>query len=127
MTRRQKPEDRYGRSPFRRTALAPGLLAAIVALAGLALIDSDSFLIIRYVLAIMALIIAWFTLQARKWWWLPILLAIAVLWNPVFPFEFAGPWWLAAQYLAALGFILVAIFVKVPNPADAEAERRGGR
>ena len=102
-------------------------MTTFVALAGLALIDSDSFLIIRYVLAIMALIIAWFTLQARKWWWLPILLAIAVLWNPVFPFEFAGPWWLAAQYLAALGFILVAIFVKVPNPADAEAERRGGR
>lgn len=118
MTRTQR--ERYGRSPFRRTALAPGLLAAIIALAGVALVDSDSFLIIRYVLAIMALIIAWFTFQARKWWWLPILMAIAVVWNPVFPFEFVGPWWLAAQYLAALGFILVAIFVKKPNSVKAE-------
>jgi len=125
MMRQQR--DRYGRPPFRRTALAPGLVAAIVSLAGVALIESDSFLIIRYVLAIMALIIAWFTFQARKWWWLPILMAIAVLWNPVFPFEFAGPWWLAAQYLAALGFILVGIFVKVPNSADTEADRRGER
>lgn len=105
----------------------PGLLAAIVAPAGLALIDGESIMIIRYVLSILALVIAWFTFQARKWWWLPILVAIAVLWNPVFPFEFAGPWWLADQYLAALGFILVAIFVKVPNSADAGAEHRGGR
>lgn len=127
MKRRHNHEDRYGRSPFRRTALVPGLLAAIVALAGAALIDSDSFLIVCYVLAILALIIAWFSFQARKWWWLPILMAIAVLWNPVFPFEFAGPWWLAAQYLAALGFIIVAVVVKLPDSADAEAGRGGGR
>lgn len=125
MTRKQS--DRYGRPSFRRTALAPGLFAGIVALVGVALIESDSFLIIRYVLAIVALIIAWFTLQARLRWWLPILVAIAVVWNPVFPFEFSGPWWLAAQYVAALAFILIGIFVKVPNSTDPEPERRGGK
>jgi hypothetical protein len=124
VNRRQR--DRYGRSPFRRTALAPGLLAGIVALAGVALIEGESFLIIRYVLAILALIIGWFALQARRWWALPILLAIAVGWNPVIPFEFAGPWWLAAQYLAALGFILIGIFVKVPNVNEPNADPRPG-
>ncbi|WP_294179137.1 DUF6804 family protein [uncultured Schumannella sp.] len=117
-------QARYGRSSFHRTALAPGLLAGIVAVVGVALVDSDSFVIIRYVLAIMALVIAWFTFQARQWWWLPILLAIAVVWNPVVPFEFTGPWWLAGQYIAALGFIIIGIFVKVPTSADAERPRR---
>lgn len=124
---KQQKRDRYGRPLFRRTTLAPGLLAGIVALAGVALVESDSFLIIRYVIAIMALIIAWFTAQARHWWWLPILLAIAVVWNPVFPFEFYGLWWLAAQYVVALCFIFIGIFVKDPNPGDSETEHRAGR
>lgn len=125
MTHQQR--DRYGRPTFRRTALAPGLPAGIVALAGVALVESDSFLIIRYVIAIMAFTIAWFTLQAPHRWWPPALLAIPVVWNPVFSLGLSGLWWIAAQYVAALCFIFIGIFVKDPNPGDSEAEHRAGR
>jgi hypothetical protein len=114
--------NRYGAPTFRRTALAPGLLAAIVMIAGFALIGQDSYLVIEYVVAILALIVAWFAFQARQWWWIPLLLAIAVIWNPVFPFHFSGPYWFGAQYVAILVFVLVAILVKVPI---TEAQKPG--
>jgi len=43
--------DRYGRSDFTRVALAPGLLAAIVLFAGLAVIGGPWFTLVRYVVA----------------------------------------------------------------------------
>jgi hypothetical protein len=114
--------DRYGTPTVRRTALAPGLLAAIVLIAGFALIEGSGFIIIQFVVAILALIIGWFAFQAKQWWWLPLLLAIAVVWNPVFPFHFRGVYWFGAQYAAILVFVLVAIFVKVPI---TEAQKPG--
>jgi len=114
--------DRYGAPAFRRLALAPGLLAAIVLVAGFAVIEGGGFIIIRYVVAILALIVGYFAIQAKQWWWLPLLLAIAVVWNPVVPFSFSGIYWYGAQYAAIVVFILTAIFVKVPL---AEAEKPG--
>ena len=114
--------DRYGAPTVRRLALAPGLLAAIVLIAGFALIEGSGFIIIRYVVAILALIIGFFAFQAKQWWWMPLMLAIAVVWNPVVPFGFSGVYWYGAQYLAIIVFILTAIFIKVPL---AEAEKPG--
>lgn len=118
-----RPVDRYGAPKFRRTALAPGLLAAIVMIAGFALIDTGGFVVIRYVVAIFALIVGWFAIQAKQWWWAPLLLAIAVIWNPVVPFDFHGAWWFGAQYVAILVFVLVAIFVKVPISEEQKPGR----
>ena len=115
--------DRYGAPTVRRLALAPGLLAAIVLIAGFALIEGSGFIIIRYVVAILALIIGYFAFQAKQWWWMPLLLAIAVIWNPVFPFGFSGIYWYGAQYAAVIVFILAAIFIKVPL-ADAQKPGR---
>ena len=115
--------DRYGAPTVRRLALAPGLLAAIVLIAGFALIEGSGFIIIRYVVAILALIIGYFAFQAKQWWWMPLLLAIAVIWNPVFPFGFSGIYWYGAQYLAIVVFILAAILIKVPL-ADAQKPGR---
>jgi hypothetical protein len=114
--------DRYGAPAFRRLALAPGLLAAIGLIAGFALIEGSGFIIIRYAVAILALIIGYFAFQAKQWWWMPLLLAIAVIWNPVLPFGFSGIYWYGAQYLAIVVFIVTAIFVKVPL---TEAEKPG--
>jgi uncharacterized protein DUF6804 len=114
--------DRYGAPTFRRLALAPGLLAAIVVIAGFALIEGTGFIFIRYAVAILALIIGYFAFQAKQWWWMPLLLAIAVIWNPVIPFGFSGIYWYGAQYVAIVVFILTAIFVKVPL---TEAEKPG--
>jgi hypothetical protein len=113
---------RYNEPAFRRPALAPGLLGAVVLLAGLALLDSGAgFLWIRFPVAILALIVAWFAFQARHWWWLPPLLAIAVVWNPVYPLDLSGQLWVAGQFLAAGVFIAAGILIKVPVP---EEERR---
>ncbi|MEO6117315.1 MAG: DUF6804 family protein [Pseudolysinimonas sp.] len=114
--------DRYGAPTVRRLALAPGLLAAIVLIAGFALIEGTGFIVIRYVVAILALIIGYFAFQATQWWWMPLLLAIAVIWNPVFPFGFSGIYWYGAQYLAIVVFVLTAIFIKVPL---AEGQKPG--
>jgi hypothetical protein len=112
--------DRYGRPAFRRTALAPGLLASIALLVGVVLIEGDGFIVIRFVVSILALIVAVFAFQARHWWWIPVMLAVAVVWNPVFPLDISGPWWLGAQYVAILVFVLAGIFIKVPyKPDDA--------
>lgn len=116
--KRDETRDRYGRPAFRRTALAPGLLASIALLVGLALIESEAFIAIRFVVSILALIIMVFAVQARHWWWVPLMLAVAVIWNPVYPLQIAGPWWIGAQYLAILLFVLAGIFIKVPYKAD---------
>jgi len=118
----------YPTPPFRRPALAPGLLGAIVLLAGLALLDNETwFLVIRFGAAILALIMVVFAYQAKQWWWIPVLIAIAVLWNPVFPLLFHGQVWVAAQLVAALAFIVIGVLVKVLNPDDKNAKKPVGR
>jgi len=113
-----KTRDRYGRPAFRRTALAPGLLASVALLIGVALIETETFIVIRFIVSILALIVLVFAVQARHWWWLPVMLAIAVAWNPVYPLDITGPWWLGAQYVAILAFVLAGVFIKVPYKAE---------
>ena len=117
----ERSRDRYGRPAFRRTALAPALLASIGLLVGVVLIESGGFIVIRFVVSIMALIVMVFAFQARHWWWIPVMLAIAVVWNPVYPLPLEGPWWVGAQYVAILVFVLAGVLIKVPfTPADAK-------
>ena len=108
-----RPRARTGEPVARRLALAPGLLAAIVLLVGLALIETDAFTVIRYAVAILALICAWFAVQARHWWWIPPLVAIAVLWNPVLPIPVPGLLWTGSQYVAAIVFVVAGVLIKV--------------
>jgi hypothetical protein len=112
---RSADDDRYGRRPERR-ALAPAVLAAIVLLAGLALLGSDGFLWIRYAVAILSLIVAVFVWQARRWAWLPGPLVIAVLWNPAIPFPFAGKAWAIGQLVAAAALVLTGVVASKPLP-----------
>ncbi|WP_255576864.1 DUF6804 family protein [Cryobacterium sp. 1639] len=100
---------------FTRPALAPGLLGAIALLAGLALLDSGGFVIIRYVVSILALIICVFVIQAKSWWWLIGLVPIVVLWNPIVIIDLHGQGWVSAQFIAALVFIISGIRTKVPT------------
>jgi uncharacterized membrane protein YoaK (UPF0700 family) len=104
----------------RRTALVPSLLAVIALLIGVALIEGDGFIVIRYVVSILALIVAVFSWQSRQWWWIIGLAPIAVLWNPVFPIELGQPdLWLGLQYVAAILFIACGIFIKVQDKDTA--------
>jgi hypothetical protein len=108
----------YPTPKFRRTALAPGILGALVLLAGIALLGTDGFTVIRFAASILALIVAVFAWQARQWWWLLGLVPIAVLWNPIVPFGFDGDGWLGAQYGGALVFIAAALLISIRNPDD---------
>lgn len=111
--------SRYPTKSFRRTALAPGILGAIVLLGGLALIESGAFYWIRIGVAILAAIVAVYAWQSRQWWWLPFLAAVVVLWNPVWPIDLhQGYLWVLLQYVAVILFILCGVLIKVPNPDD---------
>jgi len=58
---------------------------------------------------------------------LPLLVAIAVLWNPVLPFDFSGRWWQGAQFVAALLFLLVGALVKVRVAEDRNTRGASAR
>jgi len=109
----------YPTKAYRRTALAPGILAAILLLAGLALLDSSAYYWFKAGIAILAAIVAVFAWQAKQWWWLPILAVIVVAWNPVWPIDFHH-WvgWLIAQYVAVVVFLVIGVLIKVPNEDD---------
>jgi len=98
---------------FTRPALAPGLLGAIALMAFIAVVDSDWFTIARYVVSILALIICVFAGQAKQWWWLPPLLAVAVLWNPVLPFDLPLVGWYIAHVVGAIVFVASGLLIKV--------------
>ncbi|MCH1883889.1 DUF6804 family protein [Agrococcus sp. ARC_14] len=107
-------QNRYGPS-FQRNALAPGILAALALLVSQAWLAGAWDDILRYVVAILALIVAWFAIQAKHWWWVPVFAVIAVAWNPVVPFELEGPLWIGAHYLVALAFLAAGLLVKTPR------------
>jgi hypothetical protein len=116
--------DRYP-TRRRRTAIIPAVLAAIVLLAGLALLETDAFLVIRFTVSILALIVAVFAWQARQWWWLIGLVPIAVLWNPIFPIELEdAALWSGLQYIAVIVFLVAGILIRVDEKPDAQAPRR---
>jgi hypothetical protein len=100
---------------FQRNAFAPGILAAIACLAGVALIGNEYYLAIRFIVAILAVIVGWFAIQARQWWWVPVMLAIAIIWNPLYPFVFTGLWWTAAHIAAAAVFVVAGAMIKTPR------------
>lgn len=109
----------YPTPPFTRPGLAPGLLGAIVLLAGLALLDNPGgYFWIKTAVAVMAAILCVFAWQANQQWWLIALLPIVVIWNPVWPLDLHGQAWVAAQFVAALVFIVAGIAIKVKNPED---------
>lgn len=109
----------YPTPAFTRPALAPGLLGAIVLLAGLALLDNASgYFWIKAVVAVLALIVCVFAWQAGQQWWLIAMLPIVVAWNPVWPLDLHGQLWVASQFVASLAFVVAGILIKVKNPED---------
>ncbi|WP_245762480.1 DUF6804 family protein [Mycetocola miduiensis] len=105
---------------FTRPALAPGILAAIVLFVGVALIDSSWFIVVRFVVAILAVIVAWFAIAGRRWWWLVVLVPIVVLWNPVFPLGLTGTGWMSAQLIAPIFLVAAGIMITVPRSEAPE-------
>jgi hypothetical protein len=116
--------ERYPNPSFARLALAPGLLAAIVLLAGVALVESDWFTIFRYAISILAAIIGVFAFQAKQWWWLPAFAAIVVVWNPIAPLQLDLLAWQILHLVAAVVFVAAGLLIKVPQAPDPSVTRR---
>lgn len=95
-----------------RNALVPAFLAAIALFLSPLFTADTVTTVILFVVSIFALIVAWFALQARQWWWTVVFVAVAIIWNPVYPFSFDGWVWTLAQFVAALAFIAAGILVK---------------
>lgn len=102
-----------------RPALAPALVAAIALFAGVALIGNTWFVVILYVVAIFAAIMAVYAVQAGKAFWLALFVPVIVLWNPIFPLPYAdwfaaseGLPWIIAQPVAAVLLVLAGIFIR---------------
>lgn len=104
-------QARYGAGRQRR-ALAPALLGAVVLLAGLLLIGQEGYLVIRFVVSILAAITAVFVWQAKQWPWLVPPVVVAVLWNPVLPFAFAGQPFRLGHVLGAAALLATGFFAR---------------
>ncbi|WP_430592101.1 DUF6804 family protein [Humidisolicoccus flavus] len=100
--------------PMRRNAFVPGILAMVVIVVGIAILESEAYLLIRFLVTIFALIIAVFAVQAKQLWWAAPMAVIAVLWNPAFPIELDPTVWMGAQYLAILAFGAAGLRIKQP-------------
>ena len=99
---------------YNRAALAPGLLGAIVLLAGIALLGGDWYLYVEYAVSILALILCVFAGQAKQWWWLVGLIPVAVLWNPVWPLPLPVDAWRILNVVGAVVFVAAAVTIKIP-------------
>lgn len=118
--------QRYPAQSAARLALAPGILAAIVLLAGVALVGTEWFTIARYVISILAAICCVFAVQGSQWWWLFGYAPIVVLWNPLFPIDLAMLPWQVAHLVAAVVFIVGGLRIRVQQndkPAQGSARR----
>ncbi|MBF0816638.1 hypothetical protein B5M43_013205 [Microbacterium sp. MEC084] len=104
-------------SQYQRNALAPSLIAAPTLFLAPLLLGGEWATIVLFIVAIFAMITAWFAFQARQWWWIIVFAAIAVLWNPAYPFPFEGPLWTAAQPVAAVTFLTAGALIKIPRPS----------
>lgn len=103
---------------FQRNALAPGILAAIALFLSPLFMEGTPATVIRFVVAILALIVAWFALQAKQWWWTVVFVAVTVFWNPIYPFEVDTIVWTVAGVVGALLFITAGALIKnEPRPA----------
>ena len=109
---------------FQRNALAPGILAAVALFIGTPLVFTDWFTPVQYIVTILALIVAWFAVQAKQWWWAIVFVPIAVLWNPVFPMPFEGIPWQVAQPVAAMVFLVAGVLIRSSREPGPSATRR---
>jgi uncharacterized membrane protein len=100
---------------LQRNAFAPGILVAAVLFLSPVILKTEWSAIVLYVVSIGALIVGWFGLQAKQGWWGVVFAAVAVLWNPVFPFGFGGTIWTLAQFVAAVVFLVAGVLIKSPR------------
>lgn len=103
--------------PYQRNALAPSLLVAAYLFVSPLLVSGEWPLVTRFVVTIFAVIVGWYAIQGRQWWWLPILAAIAVIWNPAYPLQLGEAFFTVAAPIAAVTFLVAGVLIKTPRTA----------
>lgn len=114
--RRPTLSNRYG-SRKQRRALAPAAVGIVVLLGGLVLVGQDGYYFIRAGVSVLAVITVVFVWQARAWPWLVPPAVVAVLWNPVVPFDFTGQPFRIGHIVAAVALLLTGLFARY-TPRD---------
>lgn len=99
---------------FARLALLPGILGGIVLLASFALIGGDWYIWVRFVVAILALIMCVFAVQGKSYWWLIGLVPVAIVFNPVWPLPIDDLWLRLLSLAGTVVFVAAGIAIKVP-------------
>ncbi|THG29629.1 DUF6804 family protein [Naasia lichenicola] len=107
------------RSAPLRPALLPGLIGALGLVIGAVVPAWSDWIVSSYLTSILALIIVVFAAQGRQWLWIIPMFAVAVLWNPVYPFGFSGTLWAAAHILGAAAFLATGLLMRVPPQESA--------
>lgn len=110
--------------PMSQPAFIPSLVAAAALLSGIPLLETEWYLVIRFIVAIMALITAWYALQGAQWWWTIVFFVVAIVWNPVFPVPTEGPWWIVAHLAVAALFAVGGAAIRVPRGTAPSRTRK---
>jgi uncharacterized membrane protein YgcG len=103
-----------------RLAFLPGLIGAIVLMAALALIGGSWYVWVLFAVAILALIMCVFAVQAKSYWWLAALIPIAIVFNPVWPLPIGDVWLRLLHLAGAVVFIAAGVSIKVPVEAGKQ-------
>lgn len=114
--------SRYPDRGFTRPALAPALIAAVVLMAGAALISSHWFLYIRFAVAILVAIMGVFAVQGKKYAWLVVVIPVVIAWNPIFPFPVGGTGWLIAHLIVPIALVVAGVKITVPTSHSAKGQ-----
>ncbi|WP_210415924.1 DUF6804 family protein [Humibacter ginsenosidimutans] len=115
---------------YARLALLPGILGGIVLLASFALIGNSAWYIwVRFIVAILALIMCVFAVQGKSYWWLIGLVPVAVVFNPVWPLPIDDLWMRLLTLASTVVMIAAGVAIKVPVGEEKAGPqgRYGGR
>lgn len=101
-----------------RPVLLPAIVGAAAVMAGLLVLGSDGYTVVRYIVSIFALIVAALAVQHGRWIWALPMAAIAIVWNPVFPLPWEGTLFAALHIIGAATFLAAGLLLRVPDSAQ---------
>lgn len=106
-----------------RPGIVPGLAGVIAMFIGMGVYGSEWYITVLFAISILAAIMAvfsWQSINSKKWIFLPLFVAIAVFWNPIYRltdgFTPGIQWWMLVQTFAAAIFFLGGFMIKTPAP-----------
>jgi hypothetical protein len=125
---KQPSRPRPDQIEYMRPGILPGLLGALAVLSGLFLYSTDWFITIEFAVSILSAIMVAFSLQGRlvrpviTYVFVPLLIAIVVIWNPIVNFSttvataLTPQGWMLTEVAAAVIVFLAGVLTKTIAP-----------